>query len=351
MTFLFKGGTSLSRVFGIVDRFSEDIDLLAVFPDGAATNARHKLLKQVDSDVIAHLGLTKNDVTVGASTTGVKRYTTYHYPVEEYDEGLKEGVLLELGSRGGTYPAGPHRYRSMLADYAITELGEPEDAWEEFATFEVEVLSPERTLLEKMAAVHDAAVRNDTETLRQHGRHFYDIDRLLTTPSVIEALSALGDGGFAELVKDINVHSEEAGFSWSARPEDGYADSPAFDPAHPSHASILTGYESAQCLIHGVHVSFEQVLSTHFGTPHQPVVHPATQQARPSHLLLEHSMSRSRRIRCNDPAADAAEPQQALRGLAACDASWPGGMWKASPGRASPSVPSSIRTPMRPFST
>lgn len=262
VTFLFKGGTSLSRVFGIVDRFSEDIDLLAVFPEGAATNARHKILKDVDSGVTAHLALTSNDVTVGASTTGVKRYTTYHYPVEAYDGALKEGVLLELGSRGGTYPAGRHNYRSMVADYAITELGEPEDTWEEFASFEVNVLAPERTLLEKIAAVHDAAVRNDTATLLKYGRHFYDIDRLLNTPSVVIKLTSLGRAGFAELVDDINTHSEEAGFSWRPRPEGGYADSPAFDPTHPSHPSILTGYQSAQHLIHGEHVTFEQVLAS-----------------------------------------------------------------------------------------
>jgi Nucleotidyl transferase AbiEii toxin, Type IV TA system len=231
--FLFEGGTSLSRVFGIVDRFSEDVDLLAVFPDGAATAARHKVLKKVDADVTAHLGLTKREVAVGASTTGVKRYTTYHYPVEEYDEGLKEGVLLELGSRGGTYPAGPHAYRSMVADYAITELAEPDDTWDEFASFEVNVLAPKRTLLEK-----------------------------INTPTVIEALASLGTDGFAELVGDINAHSEAAGFSWSPRPDGGYAHSPAFDPAHPSHPSILTGYDSAQHLIHGPNVTFEQILAS-----------------------------------------------------------------------------------------
>lgn len=262
VTFLFKGGTSLSRVFGIVDRFSEDVDLLAVFPDGATSNARHKVLKKVDADVTAHLGLTKQAATVGASTTGVKRYTTYHYPVEANDEGLKEGVLLELGSRGGTYPAGPHSYRSMVADYAMSELGESEDTWEEFTSFDVNVLAPERTLLEKIAAVHDAAVRNDAATLLKHGRHFYDIDRLLNTANVTDALIGLGATGFAELIEDINAHSEDAGFSWSPRPDDGYGDSPAFDPNHPSHRSILTGYESAQHLIHGVRVSFAHLLAT-----------------------------------------------------------------------------------------
>lgn len=262
VTFLFKGGTSLSRVFGIVDRFSEDVDLLAVFPEDAATNARHKVLKQIDADVTAHLGLTKSDVTVGASTTGIKRYTTYHYPVEEYDEGLKEGVLLELGSRGGIYPAGSHPYRSMVADYAIAELGETEDTWEEFASFTVNVLAPERTLLEKIAAVHDAAVRGDSATLLKHGRHFYDIDRLLNAPTVVDGLGALGSSGFAELVEDINAHSDQAGFSWSPRPDGGYADSPAFDPQADVHGAIRTGFQAAQSLIHGTRITVEEVITT-----------------------------------------------------------------------------------------
>lgn len=262
VTFLFKGGTSLSRVFGIVDRFSEDVDLLAVFPAGATSNARHKVLKQVDADVTTHLRLTKHDVTVGPSTTGVKRYTTYQYPVEEYDEGLKEGVLLELGSRGGTYPADLHSYRSMVADYATAELGESEEAWEEFVPFEVNVLAPERTLLEKIAAVHDAAARNDTAALFKHGRHFYDIDRLLNTPTIIDALSGLGAAGFTELVEDINAHSQEAGFSWSPRPEGGYAASPAFNPTGESLDAILTGFSSAQSLIHGDQITFDDVIRT-----------------------------------------------------------------------------------------
>ncbi|MFM2353450.1 MAG: hypothetical protein RLZZ608_856, partial [Actinomycetota bacterium] len=71
VTFVFKGGTSLSRVFRITQRFSEDIDLLAVFPAGAGMSARHSVLKQVDRDVTAHLGVS-GEVVNGSSTTGVK---------------------------------------------------------------------------------------------------------------------------------------------------------------------------------------------------------------------------------------------------------------------------------------
>lgn len=262
VTFLFKGGTSLSRVFGLVDRFSEDVDLLAVFPEGASANARHKVLKQVDADVTKHLGLTKSGVTVGASTTGVKRYTTYQYPVAEHSDGLREGVLLELGSRGGTYPAGAHSYRSMVACYAMTELGEPESTWEEFSAFTVDVLAPERTLLEKIAAVHDAADRGDTDALLRHGRHFYDIERLLNSATVIKALDALEIGGFAELIEDINAHSAEAGFSWSPRPESGYAESPAFDPEADVREAVRMGFAAAQALVHGPRITLDKVTAT-----------------------------------------------------------------------------------------
>lgn len=262
MTFIFKGGTSLSRVFGIVDRFSKNVDLLAGFPPGATSNARHQVFKQVDAGVTAHLGLAKSDVLVGASTTGVKRYTTYLYPTGESVDSLKEGVLLELGSRGGTHPHSQHSFRSVVADFAVAGLGEDGDTWEEFAPFLVEVLAPERTLLEKVAAVHDAAARNDTAALLKHGRHFYDIDRLLSTTSVTTALAALGQDGLPALVTDIDSHSAAVGFTWTPRPSGGYADSPAFDPTHESRAAILTAYQNAQTLIHGQQIDLETIYAT-----------------------------------------------------------------------------------------
>ena len=259
VTFLFKGGTSLSRVFGIVDRFSEDVDLLAVFPHGAAAAARHRVLKQVDADVTTHLGLTKADVSVGASTTGVKRYTTYHYPVTDYDEGLKEGVLLELGSRGGTHPAGSHSYCSMVADYAIAG-----------ARRDPEHLGGVRQLHSQRARARTNPPGEDRRSPRRshpwrhrillkHGRHFYDIDRLLGDHRVVAALEELGPHGIEALVDDINAHSDRAEFSWSPRPEGGYSFSPAFSPDHPSNETIQVAYLNAQTLIHGSPVSLDEI--------------------------------------------------------------------------------------------
>jgi len=245
VTFTFKGGTSLSRVFGIVERFSEDVDLLAEFPAEASPNARHGILKAVDAAVRIHLPIESDRVSVGSSTTGVKRYTTYAYPTATQDPSLKEGVLLELGSRGGTQPSAPHRYRSLIADHAITALGDDESAWEEFASFDVNVLAPERTLFEKLAAVHDAASRNDAATLLKHGRHFYDIHCLVENEQIAGVLERLSSADKQKLIDDIERQSIAAGFPSTMRPTDGYASSPAFDPEHPSRDAIETGYNAA----------------------------------------------------------------------------------------------------------
>ena len=262
VTFTFKGGTSLSRVFRIVERFSEDVDLLAVFPSEATAGARHKVLKEVDQAVRSHLTLENSRVLVGSSTKGVKRYSTYIYPTGNLDPSLKEGVLLELGSRGGTQPSAAHTYRSLVAEHAITTLGESEVVWEEFAAFYVDVLAPERTLFEKLAAVHDAATRNDPDSLLKHGRHFYDIHCLLQDARVTRALQALGDEGIKTLVDDIDSHSASAGFSSTPRPSDGYALSAAFDREHPTHGTIKSGYEAAEALIYGDIVPLDVAIAT-----------------------------------------------------------------------------------------
>src|SRR5690625_3245356 len=92
-----------------------------------------------------------------------------------------------------------------------------------FASFSVNVLGPERTLFEELAAVHDAASRNDEDALFEHGRHFYDIYQLLQDDRVIGGLEALGNNGINDLIEDIDCQSNNAGFSSTAHPWQGYS--------------------------------------------------------------------------------------------------------------------------------
>lgn len=230
-----------------------------VFPEGLSANARHAVFKKIDADVCSWLGTTGQ---TGPSSTGIHRTTTYVYPASYGSSALKEGVRLELGSRGGEIPASEHQFRSMVAIYAEEAYGDGESVWEEFASFPVTALAPERTLLEKLAAVHAAATSNDHETIAQYGRHFYDIGQLLTSEHVRDALAALGTEGVASLVDDIDRRSEAAGWKYTPRPDGGFADSPAFDGQHEAHTIVQRGYTAALELVHGVAPSLADVFDT-----------------------------------------------------------------------------------------
>jgi hypothetical protein len=261
VTAIFKGGTSLSRVFGIIERFSEDVDILLVFPDNASVGARDKALKRLGERAREHLGLTPDKVTTQESTRGVKRNLQYLYPRTLPSTHVREYLLLEMGSRGGPNPHEAHTMRSMVAEYAESHLGEGPDTWAEFAPATVQVLAPERTLLEKLTLLHDLASRFPDEAAQQGmaraGRHYYDIKGLLETPAVRAALADLGPAGVTAIVEDINTRSAEAGWSYSPRPNGGFAESAAFDPQGPIRPIAQRSYEVAMGMVHGTKVPFD----------------------------------------------------------------------------------------------
>lgn len=263
VVFVFKGGTSLSRVYGLIERFSEDVDLLAVFPDGSieesTDRARHAVLKSVDAGVADHIGVAGEATD---STTGVKRFTRYSYDTEHGESFIRPAVLLELGSRGGSTPAEMHTFRSMVARYAIETLGDAEDQWEEFASFDLLVLAPERTLLEKLAAVHAAAELNDGAARVKGARHYYDVYKLLNSGAVVAALTELGSTGVSSLANDIHSRSLAAGLPCVERPEGGFASSAAFDKESPTWAALSEAYlEVTESLVYGSKPSLDDILA------------------------------------------------------------------------------------------
>lgn len=79
----------------------------------------------------------------------------------------------------------------MLAGVAVEQFGLDADEWAEFGPFVAHVLAPERTLLEKLSALHTAAMLQ-SESLAKMGRHIYDVYQLLGSEQVLEALMTLG---------------------------------------------------------------------------------------------------------------------------------------------------------------
>jgi hypothetical protein len=263
---VFKGGTSLSRVYGLIERFSEDIDVLVVFPPTTGKSSRGASLKRIAQRVQEHLGFHESCELAG-STTGVHRDVRYRYPRQFESESATEYVLLEMGSRGGPTPHQRHTVRSQVANYAIDVLGEPADEWEEFASVTIDVLSPERTLLEKVALLHDRGTRYaDSDKARDAmalgGRHFYDVHCLLSDAMVREALAEHGPAGVAELIADVDARSEAAGWSYTPRPDGGFADSAVFADEAACRTTAEASFATALGIVHGERPTFDECLAT-----------------------------------------------------------------------------------------
>jgi hypothetical protein len=261
VTVVFKGGTSLSKVYQLVDRFSEDVDVLLVY-EGVGSGQRDRVLKYLCERVGADLDLDSDACRLSASTRGVKRNVRYHYPRRMPSPVITEGVLLEMGIRGGSEPNAVHALRSLIADHGIEIVGDSPDTWAEYEPVEIAVLGAERTLVEKLSLLHGRALRLDDEpeALIGAGRHYYDICRLLCSADVRQRLESL-PGGVATLAEDIEARSQAAGLPSGPRPAGGFGMSPAFLRDSPAGEAGNAAYETAAGLIWGQIPTFDDCLA------------------------------------------------------------------------------------------
>jgi hypothetical protein len=259
---VFKGGTSLSKGYRIVERFSEDVDILLVPAPELGQEARHRILRGICRAAAAHFGLAAGDGEVIQSETGIKRNVRFSY-ASRFEAGpLSEGVLLEMGVRGSPQPRTTMTLHSLAAEYAFASGSEEAD-FDEFEPVSVEVLASERTLVEKLALLHGLADSIDRDgsrlALGRGGRHYYDIYRLLGHQPTLKACAR--QGHVAALAEDVGVHSRDHGWSFAPRPDRGYAYSPAFDPKHESCELAGTAYQRAAELVYGAVPTFQDCLA------------------------------------------------------------------------------------------
>lgn len=190
----FKGGTSLSKVFRAIDRFSEDVDITLdyrgldasadPFEEGLSGRQLRQLSEQLKGFVREHahevVAPYFNRLLVSQFGAGAGRIDLsadgeqlrVHYPsvLEGSDGYVSDSVLLELGGRNITEPNETHEVRPDIAEH-LPGL--------EFPVALVSVLSPERTFWEKATLIHVECNRGELRASADRlSRHWYDLDRL-----------------------------------------------------------------------------------------------------------------------------------------------------------------------------
>jgi hypothetical protein len=240
---VFKGGTSLSKAHRIIRRMSLDVDIVAKFAKPAGAGTRSSALTGLTDRVVADTGMTSEKITSGKGTH-LNTWLYYDSTIGESRENAR--VLLEMGCRGGTDPSYVCAIRSFIAEYCERNSVSAEFA--ELEQFQICTLGAERTLLEKLCAVHTLAVNTvrsgkfDPRGLR----HFYDVAMLIQDAATMERLGALDK---SQVLEDIRQRSLESGWPFEPLPAGGFADSIAFDRTFFEDSRVQAPYSAVLDLV------------------------------------------------------------------------------------------------------
>ncbi len=206
---VFKGGTSLSKAHGILERFSEDIDL-ALIREPSMTDAQCKtVIKAVERTISQGLSYVPGHPL--ESKHGRFRKTAYAFPTQSgrvVGEQAANEILIEINSFADPEPAAKLPVGTLIADY-LNASGH-EELVKRFAleSFEILVLGVERTLCEKlMSLVRANYERSGLDEFRRRIRHFYDIVMILRKP---EYRRFVGTDYFGELMNEVRRCDRES---------------------------------------------------------------------------------------------------------------------------------------------
>jgi hypothetical protein len=246
---IFKGGTSLSKGWNLIQRFSEDIDIFldpSAFDPHLGKKAIDRELKKLRDSIGTHPALKfvdKESQTIG----GFGRNDRFEYPQKFAGAGdIRNRVFVEAGTASGREPTEKVSLQSYVGQF-LRETGVTLGAEDE-GPFEMRLLHFRRTFVEKMFAIH-----GKVEALKSHGkeiggyaRHYYDLFCLAERP---EVLAMLREAEYAAIKTDYDRISREH-FEKSYYPPPGmsFAKSEALFPPTELQAIIAAEFEK-QCRV------------------------------------------------------------------------------------------------------
>jgi hypothetical protein len=250
--FVFKGGTSLSKAYGCVERFSEDVDILVLL-HGRGRSALERLMKRMASTVAGQLAMTPGDHNRGRGTHHNEHLI---YPSQFTGDRMPApDVYLEMGVRGEDLP--PHEFRvirSILSEELLQADGFDINDYGDLSAFSVPTLHAARTLVEKAMLLHVAVTTeawhvDGTARSSGIGRHYCDVYELLGMEQVLEWLSDR-EGFLAVVASHEAINREWFDTVVPPRPQGGYADSEAFSEAYEGNPDLALLYERAMRDLH-----------------------------------------------------------------------------------------------------
>jgi hypothetical protein len=183
LPFVFKGGTSLSKAYNLIDRFSEDIDLSM---NRKSTESERKESKELIIQIAESLGMTLANPDKIRSRY---EYNKYVFKYMSLFVSMPVEIIIETSYYQTSYPVEKHEVGSFIGRFC-EERGVDLPIPFKAAKVYMNVQSIRRTFVDKVFAICDYRIQNMQD---RDSRHLYDICKLAEQLKLDEEMDALVD--------------------------------------------------------------------------------------------------------------------------------------------------------------
>ncbi len=183
---VFKGGTALSKCYNIIERFSEDIDLVVLRRKGESNNKLTTKIRTI-SGVVSNV-LPEIEIAGLTHKMGMNRKTAHTYNKEfKGDFGqVRDAIVVEATWLGYFEPYTTKSVCSFVGEMMMNNKQSEIAKEQDLLPFNVLVLEPSRTICEKiMSLVRFSYGEEPITDLKNKIRHVYDLNQLLSEKELL----------------------------------------------------------------------------------------------------------------------------------------------------------------------
>jgi predicted nucleotidyltransferase component of viral defense system len=283
---IFKGGTSLSKVFGVIERFSEDIDIsinrkylgFAGSDDPQQIEGSNKRKKKLDELESACIEIIKVELLPSLNKSFEQSFgeadkkqgniswqltpdstdpqaLLFEYPRDRSDQSVGElayirpVIRIEMGARSDHWPS--EKY--AITPYAAEEFPD----YFETPTYKLKVLEAERTFWEKATILHSEHNRPEEYiTAGRMARHYYDVYKLAQTPILNKALDNL------DLLNSVVEHKKTFFKRAGANYDDACNGNIRLVPEEAKLRTLKVDYEGMKDMFFGAAPLFDEIIAS-----------------------------------------------------------------------------------------
>lgn len=201
---VFKGGTSLSKAYRMINRFSEDIDFAVISDKTNSGNKIKALIRNIEKEITEEL----SPIYIDSISSKGSRFRKSIFEYQSINRSnISNKIIIETNSFANPYPYSTLDISNFICDFLVRTNNHKYIQEYELDSFTIKVLDKRQTLIEKLVSLIRFSF--DTEiiiSISSKIRHFYDLFYLMSDQ---ECISFINSQDFLNQFDTILNHDRE----------------------------------------------------------------------------------------------------------------------------------------------